>query len=250
MTKSDHNHLPLAPWKQRVLAWSVHVFTATGAIWGLLSILAIQQGQYRLLLLWVVLAMIVDGYDGMLARRFQTKECAPEIDGGLLDNIIDYLNFTVIGALLVIQAQLVPAPLILPTAGLIALTSALQFSQAEAKTDPRSHEYYFKGFPSYWNFLAIYLVMLGWNPWVNLLVIVVCVIMQFVPIKFIYPSRTKFYYGLNQGIVSAWVVSGLAMILTYPEIPAWLIAVNLVFVGLYFLMSILSTLHKAGTLPG
>lgn len=250
MTQPDLHTLPPITPQRRALAWSVHLFTASGAAWGLLSILAIQQGHYRLLLLWVTLAMFVDGFDGHLARRFHTEEYAPEIDGGLLDNIVDYINYTVVGALLVIQARLAPQDLVLPAAALIALTSALQFSQAEAKTDSRTQEYYFKGFPSYWNFLALYLLVLGFNPWVNLLIILVCVTLQFIPIKFIYPSRTKFYYRLNQAIAYAWGVSGLGMVLTYPSIPVWLTALNLVFVALYLLMSVLSTLRKPASLHG
>jgi len=244
MTDSLPNPLPPVTLKRRALAWSVHLFTATGAIWGLLSILAIQQGQYKLLLLWVVLAVIVDGFDGILARHFHTKDYATEVDGGLLDNIIDYLNYTIVGALLVIQARLVPEGLIFPAAALIALTSALQFSQTEAKTDPRTREFYFRGFPSYWNLLALYLLVLGLNPWINLAVILICVVLQFVPIKFIYPSRTAFYYRLNQGIVYAWAASALAGIWMYPNIPGWLIFINLVFVGLYMIMSLLATLRK------
>jgi phosphatidylcholine synthase len=89
--------------------------------------------------LWVILAVVVDGYDGILARRFHTKDYATEVDGGLLDNIIDYLNYTIVGAMLVIHARLAPEGLIFPAAALIALTSALQFSQTEAKTD-HSHQ--------------------------------------------------------------------------------------------------------------
>ena len=232
MTDSLPNPLPPATPKRRALAWSVHLFTATGAIWGLLSILAIQQGQYKLLLLWVALAIFVDGFDGFLARRFHTKDYAPEVDGGLLDNIIDYLTYTIVGVMLVIQARLAPAGLIIPAAALIGLTSALQFSQTEAKTDPLSKEYYFRGFPSYWNLLALYLLILGLNPWVNLVVILICVVLQFVPIKFIYPTRTRFYYRFNQWIVYAWAASGLASIWMYPNIPSWLIIVNLMVVGL------------------
>ena len=244
MTDPLTDPLPTPTLKRRALAWSVHLFTATGAIWGLLSILAIQQGQYKLLLLWVTLAMVADGFDGILARRFHTKDYATEVDGGLLDNIIDYLNYTIVGALLVIQARLVPQGLILPAVSLISLTSALQFSQTEAKTDPRTKEFYFKGFPSYWNLLALYLLVLGLNPWINLLVIVVCVVLQFVPIKFIYPSRTTYYYRFNQGIVYGWAASALACVWMYPTIPGWLIFVNLVCVGLYMIMSLLATLRK------
>jgi phosphatidylcholine synthase len=220
------------------------LFTASGAVWGILSVLAIQQEQYRWLFLWVGLAIFVDGFDGFLARRFHTKVYAPEIDGSLLDNILDYFNYTIVATLLIIQAHLVPAGWELPTAFVIALSSALQFSQAEAKTDPRTHEYYFKGFPSYWNVLAVYLLVLDLNPWFNLLVIAGCIALTFVPIKFIYPSRTSYYPKTNLVIALAWGASSLGLVLVYPAIPPLLTAANLVSVGAYLAFSLAYTLRR------
>src|SRR5690606_4010162 len=107
-----------------ILAWGVHLFTATGAIWGLLSILAIFESNYRMLILWMVLAVLVDGFDGMLARWANVKTYANGIDGALLDNILDYLNYVLVPAFFIIQADVLPEPLRLITACLILLTSA------------------------------------------------------------------------------------------------------------------------------
>ncbi len=49
--------IPPPSFIQKALAWGVHLFTATGAVWGLLSILAIQQHQWKLLFLWVALSL-------------------------------------------------------------------------------------------------------------------------------------------------------------------------------------------------
>jgi len=127
--KDASEALPAKTLWRRLPAWGVHLFTASGAVWGVLSVLAIQQHQYRWLFAWVALALFADGFDGMLARRFHTKVYASEIDGSLLDNILDYLNYTIIGALLVIEAHLAPAGWEVPTACAIALTSALHRSR-------------------------------------------------------------------------------------------------------------------------
>jgi phosphatidylserine synthase len=74
---------------KKTLAWSVHLFTATGAIWGFLTLLAIFEENWRGAILWMIIAMFVDGFDGMLARWFHVKEYAKGVDGGLMDNIID-----------------------------------------------------------------------------------------------------------------------------------------------------------------
>src|SRR5512134_2960160 len=131
---------------KKALAWSVHLFTATGAIWGLLTVLAIFEQNWRAAILWIIIAMFVDGFDGMLARWFRVKEYAREIDGALLDNIIDYLNFVVVAALLLIKVpNLLPGGFEMLAAISILLTSAYQFTQTDAKTDNNS--YFFKGFP-------------------------------------------------------------------------------------------------------
>src|SRR5436190_5621138 len=163
--------LPL--WLRKTLAWSVHLFTATGAVWGFLTLLAIWDGSYKLAIVYIIVAMFVDGFDGMLARWFHVKEYAREVDGSLLDNIIDYLNYVVVAALLLVKVPgLLPSGFAMAGAFAILLTSGYQFTQTDAKTDNNS--YFFKGFPSVWNFLVVYMMLLGLNPWLNLLVLVVC----------------------------------------------------------------------------
>src|SRR4030095_6825072 len=135
--------LPL--WLRKTLAWSVHLFTGTGAVWGFLTLLAIWELNFRLAIVYIIVAMFVDGFDGMLARWFHVKEYAKEVDGALLDNIIDYLNYVVVAALILIKApNLLPAGLEMVGAFSILLSSAYQFTQVDAKTDEQS--FFFKGF--------------------------------------------------------------------------------------------------------
>src|ERR1051326_1931172 len=120
---------------KRALAWSVHLFTATGAVWGFLSLLAVFNQNWRAAILWIIIAMFIDGFDGMLARWFHVKEYARGLDGALLDNIIDYLNYVVVAALILVKApNLLPAGLEMAGAISILLTSAYQFTQVDAKT--------------------------------------------------------------------------------------------------------------------
>ncbi len=233
---------PPTPLRQ-ALAWSVHLFTASGAVWGLLSVLAIQQHAYQAMFLWMALAVFVDGFDGFLARRFHTKVYAARVDGALLDNIIDYFNYVVVPCFLIIEYPLVPAPFAVPISAIILLASAYQFTQVDAKTD-ETHDYFFKGFPDYWNAMAIYLLLLEFSQLTNLIILAVLVILVFVPIKYIYPSRTRFYPRLNMSIALLWGISSLLMVLTYPNIPTGLVVVNLLLVGAYFAMSLASTFKK------
>src|SRR5919198_1810726 len=124
--------LPL--FAKKVLAWSVHLFTATGAIWGFLTLLAIFEEHWRIAILWIIVAMFVDGFDGMLARWFHVKQYARGLDGALLDNIIDYINYVLVAAVILVKApNLMPAGWELVGAFSILLTSAYQFTQVDAK---------------------------------------------------------------------------------------------------------------------
>jgi phosphatidylcholine synthase len=226
--------LPL--WIKKILAWSVHLFTATGAAWGFLTLLAIFEQNWRAVILWMIIAMFVDGFDGMLARWFHVKEYARGVDGGLLDNIIDYLNYVVVAAFILIKApNLLPVGFEMAGAFSILLTSAYQFSQVDAKTDEQS--FFFKGFPSVWNFLVIYMMLLGLNPWINLSLLVICNILVFVPIKYIYPSRNTRLRRLTLGLTYLYGAIGVWALLQYPSVPQWIVWISLVYVAYYALLS-------------
>jgi phosphatidylcholine synthase len=221
---------------KKALAWSVHLFTATGAIWGFLTLLAVFEENWRAAITWIILAMFVDGFDGMLARWFHVKEYARGVDGGLMDNIIDYLNYVVVAALILIKApNLMPSGFELVGAFSILLTSAYQFSQVDAKTDEQS--FFFKGFPSLWNFLVLYMMLLGLNPWLNFALLVLCNILVFVPVKYIYPSRNTRLRRLTLVLTYLYGAIGVWGLLQYPSVPQWIVWISLVYVLYYALLS-------------
>lgn len=231
--------LPL--WARKTLANGVHLFTATGAVWGFLTLLAIWDENFKLAIIYIVIAMFVDGFDGMLARWFDTKKYAAWIDGGLMDNIIDYLTYVVVAALLLIKVpNLLPEGFQMAGALSILLTSAFQFSQVDAKTDNQS--YFFKGFPSLWNFLVLYMMFLGLNPWINLLALVICNILIFVPIKFIYPTRTTHLRRLTLILTYLYAVLCVWGLILYPDVPDWMVYASLAYVVYYLVMSIFQSI--------
>jgi phosphatidylcholine synthase len=229
---------------KKALAWSVHLFTATGAIWGFLTLVAIFEEKWRMAIMYIIIAMFVDGFDGMLARWFHVKEYAREIDGGLLDNIIDYLNYVVVAALILIKApNLLPYGFAYISAFSILLTSGYQFSQVDAKTDETS--YFFKGFPSVWNFLVIYMMLLGLNPWINLAALVICNILIFVPVKYLYPSRNTRLRRLTLGFTYVYGALGVWGLLQYPNVPEWVVWVSFVYIAYYAVLSIFPRIGSA-----
>ena len=226
--------LPL--WVRKTLANGVHLFTATGAVWGFLTLLAIWEQNFKLAIVYVIVAMFVDGFDGILARWFDVKTYAKGIDGGLMDNIIDYLNYVVVAALLMIKVPgLLPQDFAMAAAISILLTSAFQFSQTDAKTDDES--YFFKGFPSVWNFLVIYLMLLKLNPWINLALVVICNILIFVPIKYLYPTRNTRLRRFTLGFTYLYGILGVWGLLQYPDVPEWVAPASFVYVAYYALLS-------------
>ena len=219
---------------QQALAWLVHMFTASGAIAGVLAIDAIFDERWFDCFLYLTLATMIDAVDGMLARLFRVRTVLPMFDGALLDNITDYFTYVLIPALIVAEAALVPQGTALFAAAIIVLTSAYQFCQSDAKTE----DHYFKGWPSYWNILVFYLVPLHFPPRLNLALILLCGILIFVPIKYIYPSRTVRFRRLTLTLTCIWGIMFIAMLLQYPNPHPILIYGSLVYFAYYYGLSL------------
>lgn len=217
-----------------VLAWSVHLFTATGALWGLLAIMATVQHQWQAAFFWLGLAALVDSLDGTLARRFKVKGLLPGFDGALLDNIIDYQTYVIVPAIFLYEANLLPASSTIAGIAMVVLASAFQFCQSDAKTDDHT----FKGFPSYWNVVVFYMFMFNANPWTNFWVIAILTILVFVPIRYLYPSRMIRYQKLTLILTTVWGLSCLMIWLQYPAFQPWMLWASLLYVVYYIGLSL------------
>lgn len=231
------------PRRRRVAAWMVHLFTASGALFGLLALDAIYWQQYVKALWMMAGAIFVDAVDGFFARHVGVKEAAPRIDGAMLDNIIDYANYVIIPAFFIIVVGILPDGWNFTGAGLVVLSSAYQFSQLDAKTD----DHFFRGFPSYWNIAVIYLFLWQGSPWANLAVIFTLAGLVFVPIKYIYPSRMNYLSSkrwLRRGMLGATVVWGgclIALLWTYPRTIPLLKGLCVAYIFLYLGVSLYRT---------
>src|SRR3954469_16802978 len=113
----------------------VHAYTALGAVLALSITTAIIAGSFREAFLLMVVATVIDGTDGLLARRARVKEVTPELDGARLDDIVDYLTFVFVPALLIVRADLLPSGWGLPVTAAMLLSSAYGFSAVDAKTE-------------------------------------------------------------------------------------------------------------------
>ena len=185
----------------RIAALSVHLFTASGAVFAMLSMLAAANYQWSLMFLWLVVAFAVDGIDGPLARRFDVKNYAPRFDGVLLDLIIDYLTYVFIPAFALFQSGLLPGWTGWVTIIIITFASAMYFCDGNMKTKDNS----FHGFTGCWNMVALVMFAIQPNFWIILSLVTTLAIAMFLPLKFIHPVRTERWRHASLPITLLWI---------------------------------------------
>jgi len=223
-----------------IFAWLVHIYTALGAVLGLYTILAVEEANFRLAFLLMACTVIIDATDGALARAARVKEIIPWFDGTLLDNLVDYLNYVIVPSLLMLRAHLLPEQDGLWLAAMPVLSSAYGFCRSDAKTA----DHFFLGFPSYWNIVFFYLYALQTALWINAFVIIALSILVLVPVRFIYPSRSpRFRYQLN-GLGAIWGIAILYLIFRLPNPPRWLLLASLMFPAYYTALSLWLELRR------
>ncbi|MEC8630157.1 MAG: CDP-alcohol phosphatidyltransferase family protein [Pseudomonadota bacterium] len=181
-------------------ALSVHLFTATGAVFAMLAMLAAADGNWALMFLWLVVSFIVDGIDGPLARRYDVKTNAAVIDGVLMDLIIDYLTYVFIPAFALFKSGLLPGWTGWLAIILITFSSVIYFADTRMKTKDNS----FAGFPGCWNMLVLVLFAIQPGFYVTLGLVVVLTIAMFTPLKFIHPVRTRRWRVVSLPVALAW----------------------------------------------
>lgn len=195
-----------------VQAWAVHVYTALGAVFGVLALVAIFEGDYRLTFIMLAAALAIDASDGALARAVDVKHVIPWFDGEVLDNIVDYFTYVIVPVAIFLQ------PGILPDGWrMVSLTVLLASAYGFCRTDAKGLiDHYFQGFPSYWNIMAFYFVVLGTDPWLNVAVLLAAVVMVFVPMRWLYPSRMEKMRAPTIGLGIVWALMGIVVLATMP----------------------------------
>jgi len=223
-----------------ISAWLVHLLTASGAIFGLLAMNATTDGHYIMALVWMAVTTAIDGVDGALARKFKVKYYLPQFDGALLDNIVDYFTYVLVPAYFLLHVEILPEPWRLPVACLILLASAYQFCLNDAKTSDHT----FTGFPSYWNVVVFYLFLLP-LPWqFNAALLVLCAVGVFIPVHYLYPSRTPILRPVNIVLGLVWSVMLLVALVRYPDGHESIVLFSFFYVVYYLIFSLWLTLRR------
>lgn len=214
-------------------AWGVHAYTASGAVAGFLALHATFEGQAQGAFLWMLVAVLIDATDGTLARAVEIKRVLPWFDGSKLDDIVDYFTFVIVPIVFLFHMQLLPSSGTLVFVAIPLLASAYGFCQAAAKTP----DHFFTGFPSYWNIVAFYLYLWRLPVWFNGVLICALAVCIFIPVRYIYPTRTVPFRCLTNVFSAGWVGILLALLYQFPSPPGWLVLLSFFYPVYYTLLS-------------
>lgn len=206
----------------RSLAWAVHAFTLSGAIWASLAMLALIDGRITAMWMWLGIALIVDGVDGTLARKADVLRHAPMFDGRTLDNIVDFLTWSFIPAVFMykyIPLGSPPAALILFI--VVCVSSLFCYCNLALKTD----DFYFMGFPAAWNIAAVFMWVLNTSATVNITATIILAALTVSPLTFVHPFRVRQAMPINILAALAWIGATVALVAQHPERPilAWVV---------------------------
>ena len=181
----------------KTAAFLVHLLTASGVLCALFAFEAIAAHDLKRAFLWLALALFIDTIDGPLARLVDTKSNLPRFSGERLDLIIDYLNYVVLPAFIIIKGPVLEGPLAYIAAAMILMTSLYHFSDTSSKT----RDGYFIGFPAIWNLVIFYLLVFEIYQIPAFALISFLGVMTFVPIKWLHPFRVEYLRKLTFTVV-------------------------------------------------
>ena len=216
----------------RTLVLCVHVLTASGAAFSLLALVAAIEWHWPQMFGWLAVALFVDGIDGTLARKLNSAETWPRFSGEVLDLVVDYLGYVLVPALAIATGAILPPAWEMPAAAAILISSAIYFADRKMKTE----SWYFRGFPATWNLIAFYLFLLRPDPYVALGIVILFVVLTFLPIYFIHPTRVKKMRSLTLALAAIW--SGLAIVTLFNNFsPPYPVTIALCAIGVYFLLA-------------
>jgi phosphatidylcholine synthase len=219
---------------ERIRAFTVHIFTATGAALALLAMILATGGHWAAMFLCLGLALVVDGADGPMARAFDVQKILPRWSGDTLDLVVDFTTYVFVPAFAISASGLLPQWLAIPAGIVVVISGALYFADREMKTKDN----YFRGFPAVWNLAAFYLYLLEPPDWVAAIAVVVLAALSFAPIKFLHPLRVQHWRIFNIVLLALWAVLAFAAVVRdlspglYVTLPLSLIAVYFFVVGL------------------
>jgi len=210
MARDPHRFEVPEPEGWRWLAASVHLFTALGIVCALLSVHALLDKAYETAFIWLGVALIVDGIDGLFARAVDVKHRLPRFSGEKLDQVVDYVTYVFVPALALQLGGYLQGVWGGVLASLILLSSLYHFCDEGNKAD----DHCFVGFPAIWNIVAFHVFAFDLPGWAVAILVVTCVVLTFVPMRWLHPMRVRALRPLNLAMSGLWGVAAIWTVAT------------------------------------
>ena len=207
---SGKNFKPLAQFKyEKFLSFSIHLLTGMGIIAGFFAVIAILNDNQKEAFLWLGLAFLIDSVDGTLARKFNVKKNLPNIDGKMLDSIIDFFNYVIIPSIMIYWFRYVPDQFIIFIPAILILISIFSYVNLNILTDDN----YYNGFPAIWNVVILYFYIFGTSQNINLIFLILLILLKFSPLKCIHPLRVKKLKNFSIFFCILWFITSVFLII-------------------------------------
>ncbi len=208
----------------RWAAGGVHLFTALGVVCALLSLHAVLDRAYETAFIWLGVAFIIDGIDGTFARAVDVRRRLPDFSGEKLDLVVDYVTYVFVPTLALQLGGYLTGTWGAILAGLILLSSLFHFSHDGSKAD----DHCFVGFPAIWNVVAFYIFAFQSPGWIVGIVVLACVALTFVPMRWLHPARVVRFQAISIAMCVLWALTTIWIVIA--GFPAGLLAKTILIV--------------------
>ena len=216
--------------QEKFLGILVHLLTGFGIIAGYFALIAVMNNNQKEAFLWLGLAFLIDSIDGTLARKFNVKKNLPNIDGKMLDSIIDFFNYVIIPAIMIYWFRYVPDQFLLLIPAILIFISIYSYVNLNILTNDN----YYNGFPAIWNVIVLYFYIFGTSQNVNLILLTLLIFLKFSPLKCIHPLRVKRFKNLSIIFAIIWFLTSALLILIKQSNQ---ISINEIFIMFFWVIS-------------
>ena len=194
---------------EKLLSLLIHLFTGFGIIAGFFSLISVINNDQINAFLWLGLAFLIDSIDGTLARKFDVKKNLPNIDGKMLDSIIDFFNYVIIPSIMIYWFNYVPDQFIVLIPVILIFISIYSYVNLNILTNDN----YYNGFPAIWNVVVLYFYIFETSQNFNLLFLILLILLKFSPLKCIHPLRVKKLKYLSIFFTIVWFMMSVLLII-------------------------------------
>lgn len=193
----------------------IHILTVTGIFAGMASLVSVLDKSPTSAIVWMMIAVAIDGIDGPIARKWMTASLAPRFDGFILDLVIDYVTCVLVPCAFMWQFGVVTHGL----SGQLAIaavlgSSAMWFSQTKGESD----DHWFSGFPAAWNLVIPTLWLLENNTTLNVVITLAISWLTLSKVEFPHTIKVKRFRFPNVIASTIWMVSMIYLSFREPNV--------------------------------